>query len=96
MKSSISITEFNKLENIKNIIDIRSVEKYNFNHISEAINIQLDKLIVNPSKYLSKDTIYYIYCQKGIQSRKLCSYLRGMGYNVINIQGGYEAWILTK
>ena len=69
MINSISITEFNKLNNI-NIIDIRSIEKYNFNHINEAINIPINNLIVNPEKYLSKSKKYYIYCQKGIQSKK--------------------------
>lgn len=95
MINSISITEFNKLNNI-NLIDIRSVEKYNFKHMDKAINIQIDNLISNPSKYLSKNKLYYIYCQKGLQSKKLCLLLQNLGYNVVNIQGGYEAWILSK
>ena len=95
MVNSISITEFKKLSNI-NIIDIRGIEKYNFNHIDNAINIGMNNLIVKPSKYLSKNNKYYIYCQKGIQSKKICLLLQGLGYNVVNIQGGYEAWILSK
>lgn len=95
MIKSISISELMKLSNI-NIIDIRSIEKYNNNHINGSINIQAKEIIKNPSKYLNKDNKYYIYCQRGIQSRKLCVLLHNIGYDVINIEGGYEAWILSK
>ena len=93
--NSISISEFNKLKNI-NIIDIRSMEKFNTNHIRGAINIPIKNLLLNPNKYLIKLDKYYIYCQRGIQSRKVCLILQNIGYNVVNIEGGYEAWILNK
>lgn len=95
MIESISISELKNLNNI-NIIDIRSIEKYNNNHIMNAINIPLEKLLANFSKYLEKNKKYYIYCQMGIQSRKICQILKNNGYNVVNIIGGYEAWILNQ
>lgn len=95
MMQSISISELNTLSDI-NLIDIRSIEKYNNNHIDGAKNIPLNIIISKPDKYLNKIEKYYIYCQRGIQSRKLCSILSNLGYKVINIQGGYEAWILNK
>ena len=48
------------------------------------------------SKYLDRNNKYYFYCQKGVQSHKLCSYLSSIGYDVVNVAGGYEAWILEK
>ena len=93
--NSISIQEFIKLSNI-NIIDIRSIEKFNSNHIEGSINIPSNLLLSNPSKYLIKVNKYYIYCQRGVQSKKVCMILQNQGYNVINIEGGYEAWILNK
>lgn len=95
MFKTINVIE---LKNITNayIIDIRSTEKYNSNHIKRAINIPLNQLLIKPEKYLSKKITYYIYCQKGIQSRKLCLILLNMGYDVVNITGGYEAWILNE
>ena len=90
MVNSISILDLKKLNNII-LIDIRSIEKYNFNHINGAINIPMNNLISNPKKYMLKDKKYYIYCQKGIQSKKACLILQNMGYDVINILGGYEA-----
>ena len=95
MFESISIEELKKLNN-PNLIDIRSIEKYNNKHIMNAINIPLEQLLIKPEKYLKKEIRYYIYCQKGIQSRKLCFILSNNGYNVINISGGYESWILNE
>ena len=92
---SISISEFNNIKN-KRVIDIRSIEKYNSNHIEGSINITADKLLYNPEKYLNRNDIYYIYCQRGIQSKKICIVLQNKGYNVINIEGGYESWVMSK
>lgn len=92
---NISISELLKLNNIS-IIDIRSAENYNSNHIPNSRNIPYDLLINNPNKYLSKDQMYYIYCQKGIKSVRMCNLLNSLGYRTINIIGGYESWILEK
>lgn len=95
MIDSISVFELKKLKNI-NLIDIRSVEKFNHKHINNSINIPFEQMILNFNKYLSKKEKYYIYCQKGVQSRKMCQLLKNNGYNVINVSGGYEAWILSE
>lgn len=95
MFESIFVNEIKNIRDI-NIIDIRSIEKYNSNHIPNAHNIPYEKLIVNPYKYLNKDKKYYIYCQKGITSKNVCKILKSQGFNVVNINGGYEAWILNE
>lgn len=95
MIDNISILELKKLKNI-NIIDIRNIEKYNNGHIDNSINIPLNNLLINFNKYLYKDKRYYIYCQMGVQSRKLCKILKNNGFDVVNITGGYEAWVLSK
>ena len=95
MIESISIYELKKLNNI-NLIDIRSIEKYNNRHIPGYINIPLEKMLTSYNKYLDINKKYYIYCQKGIQSRKLCQILKNNGFNAINVTGGYEAWVLSE
>ena len=95
MVDSISVYKLKKLNNI-NIIDIRSIEKYNNRHIDGAINIPLEKMLINFNKYLTKSKRYYIYCQMGVQSRKLCQILKNNGYDVVNVEGGYEAYILSE
>lgn len=90
----ISINELKKLSNI-HIVDIRSSQKYNDNHINGALNITYEQLLLYHYKYLNKNTKYYIYCQKGYKSKEICNYLDKNGYNVVNINGGYESWILN-
>ena len=92
---SISVTELMKKANI-NIIDIRTKESYNNNHIPNAKNIFQNELLINPQKYLNRNEEYYIYCQHGHSSKKMCQILNNMGYKTINIIGGYEAWALSK
>lgn len=92
---SITVADLRNLSSV-NIIDIRSEEKYNDNHIINACNIPFNKLIYSPDRYLDRDQVYYIYCQKGRKSIQLCSILSSKGFNVVNIIGGYEAWILTE
>ena len=89
----ITINELLKLDK-PNIIDIRSFEKFNNNHIPGALNINSALLLNNPEKYLIKNQIYYIYCQYGVTSNKVVQLLRIKGYNVFSVIGGYEAWIL--
>ena len=91
----ISFNELFKIKN-PNIIDIRSIEKYNDNHVPGSININYNLLISNPGKYLDKNLTYYIYCQKGITSIKAVNLLRKQGFNVYNVIGGYERWILDN
>ena len=91
----ISFIELFKLKD-PIIIDIRSIEKYNDNHIPKSINIDYNLLINNPNKYLNMNNNYYIYCQRGITSKKVTQILRSFGYNVFSIIGGYEQYILSK
>lgn len=92
----ISINDLFKIKDNVNIIDIRGIENYNNGHIDNAINIPYNELLINPEKYIVKNKAYYIYCQRGAKSVKLCQVLRSKGYNTINILGGYQAWILLK
>ena len=96
MIQNINIKELNKIINTINIIDIRNVEKYNDNHMPNAINIPKPILLKYYRKYLSQNKKYYIYCQNGKSSINVCLYLANQGYAVCNIEGGYENWILNS
>ena len=93
---NVSIKEIiNNLSDI-NIIDVRSTQKYNDNHIPYAKSIPSEQLIANPSKHLCFGRTYYLYCQKGFTSIKVCQALRLKGYTVVSIRGGYESWLLER
>lgn len=96
MIRNISISEFLKINPKDNIIDIRSIQNYNHNHIPGAKNVSMEKLISEPEKYMNKNDTYYIYCQRGIKSIAVCRKLLLLGYRAINIEGGYEEWIMKE
>lgn len=95
MLKNINVSDLKRRLYEINIIDIRSIEKYNFSHIASSINIPSEILMANPNKYFDKTKEYYIYCQHGKTSLKVCMSLNKLGYKVVNIIGGYEAWILN-
>ena len=81
---------------MKNIIDIRSRDKYNIDHIPGAINIESFELMNNPSMYLNKSDIYYLYCTSGYTSSIVSNKLNMLGYNTVNIDGGFNNYLLRK
>ncbi len=84
--------EASKLRKEYNIIDIRDKIDYLNGHIYNAINISENELIKNYFLYLNKNDTYYIYCKKGISSKKVCNILNALGYDVINVYGGYASF----
>lgn len=91
----ISMDDFLRLSGVK-VIDIRDAFKYDIGHISNSANIPYDKLLGNYSGYLNKSDVYYIYCQKGITSKRCAKILNEFGYHVYSIAGGYDAYILNE
>lgn len=90
MVNSISVSDLT-IDN--DLIDIRSLQRYNEGHIFNAKNIPLNYLISNYFKLLDKNKKYYIYCERGISSLKVCRFLVSKGYDVTNVIGGYKAWL---
>lgn len=73
-----------------NIIDIRENYLYEKGHLFNSVNIPMNVLLNNPSKFINKNETYYIYCSSGIRSKKTCELLRLLGYNVINVIDGFD------
>lgn len=96
MVKSISIFDYKKYKLNGQLLDIRSVQNFNNNHIPNSKHIEWKKLIKEPNKYLNKYNVYYIYCQNGVRSKMVCEHLTKQGYNLINLIGGYESWILES
>ncbi|MBQ7141350.1 MAG: rhodanese-like domain-containing protein [Bacilli bacterium] len=91
MNNNISVLELKRiLRPGINLIDIRNSTSYKLGNIPYSKNISKNELMFNPEKYLFKDRIYYIYCEKGIQSKTLVSYLNSIGYKTVNLIGGYK------
>lgn len=76
------------------IVDIRNSSQYQMGHIPSAISIPEEELLKNPSIYLNTDSIYYLYCNSGIRSKRCVNYLNSLGYHTVNIFGGYQNYLL--
>lgn len=96
--NQINISDLiSKLEKEKiNIIDIRCHYEYLLGKIPTAINIDKILLLQSPSTYLDKQKTYYIYCQSGTSSNNLVQKLNSIGYKTVNINGGYNNYLLRK
>ena len=95
MYNNIKASDLKGLIGKINIIDIRKSFLYNLGSIPSSKNIPSTYLLANPENYLDKNCIYYIYCASGLQSPKVCLELYNKGYNVVNVLGGYNDYLLS-
>ena len=74
------------------LIDVREVDEFTAGHVSGAQNLPLSSLPENYGQNLDKQIPYHIICQKGGRSARACEFLAAKGYQVINVEGGVEAF----
>jgi rhodanese-related sulfurtransferase len=79
------------------IIDVRTVEEFQEVRAATSRNVPLDSLdphAVVRSRTGSPDEPLYFICHLGGRSAAACAMFMAAGYpNVINIEGGTDAWI---
>lgn len=89
------ITELSQKE-LKNVVlvDVRTPGEFNEGHLDDALNINwYDSDFTEQFEHISKDEKIYVYCKMGGRSAKAQKKLESLGYkNVVNLEGGYEAW----
>lgn len=74
------------------VIDVRSSEEYNQQHIKDAVNIPVDTITEETIAY-DKDTTILVYCASGVRSAEAAKTLIDLGYtNVYNLDGGLINW----
>ena len=96
MYKSISIKEIDNIIIDTNtiLIDIREKYEYILGNIRGSVNIPYNYLMVVPHEYLDRSKKYYIYCDTGSKSRKLCIHLSNLGYNVVDLSGGIKDYLV--
>ncbi len=88
------ITEFSQ-KHTKSIVlvDVRTAREYDAGHLENAININwYDPQFKNKFQAFDKENTIYLYCKKGGRSVKAASALDSLGYNVVDLTGGYDAY----
>ena len=74
------------------LIDIRPHAIYLKGSIKGAKNIPYSILRKIPERYLEKGKTYYIFCEEGYYTNKLIEELKDEAYQIIQIDGGYNAF----
>ncbi|MGI6425804.1 MAG: FAD-dependent oxidoreductase [Tepidanaerobacteraceae bacterium] len=89
------VVHWNELDEIVEaggyLLDVRTPIEFNADHISGAVNIELDELRdrINEIK-VSKDTPIYVNCHSGLRSYIAIRILKGHGFKKLyNLSGGY-------
>ena len=73
------------------ILDVREVEEFETLHLEGARNLPLSQL-ADTYEQLDKTQPYYVICKSGIRSARACQFLAEHGYEVVNVQGGMDAF----
>lgn len=81
-----------KQQNHAMLIDVRTKEEYETNHLKDAINIPYDEIVQVLSTYGTIDykTPIIVYCKSGVRSNKAAESLKEAGYNNIYDLGSIE------
>ena len=67
------------------ILDVRTLEEYNEEHIPNAVNIPIDDI---DTIDIEKDKTIYVYCASGNRSKMATNKLIDMGYTDVYNMGG--------
>ena len=81
--------------NAGQILDVRTPDEFNVDHLANAINLDIysEKFDTEINK-LDKQKTYYVYCQRGGRSANATEKLRKAGLqNVYELDGGIVNWI---
>lgn len=88
---NINTFDFSRILNTNiTIIDIRDKASFDRFHLNNSINIPYPKVL---NVFMPKNVTYYIICDEGHTSPKVCQALESKGYIVINVLGGIKPFL---
>jgi NADPH-dependent 2,4-dienoyl-CoA reductase/sulfur reductase-like enzyme/rhodanese-related sulfurtransferase len=73
------------------LLDVRSVEECGRGIIPGAINIPVDEIRARYSELTNKNLL--VNCQVGLRGHTGSMLLKELGFNAVNLDGGYLTWI---
>ena len=88
--NDLSESELARLASGGQLIDVRTEEEYELGHINDSILHPVDNI---ETFNHDKNKTYYIHCKSGNRSAKVSEYLSEQGYDVVNLEGGYQAYV---
>lgn len=95
--SSISSKELKALlaKDTIYLLDVRTPKEVKLGFIKGAKNINYfdHNFITQVNKKFTKQNTIYVYCRSGNRSLKAAKQLQLEGFKVVNVLGGYLAWL---
>lgn len=76
------------------VIDVRESDEYVSGHVPGAVSAPMSALPDHIDVF-DKNGTNYVICQAGGRSMRVCEYLDGNGYDVVNVRGGTGAWMVA-
>ena len=73
------------------LIDVRTSEEFEQGHMPGARNLPLDQIRERVGELTTKDLV--VTCQVGIRGHTATLLLGELGFNVKNLDGGYQTWL---
>ena len=89
-RDGLETVSWNETDKI-GLIDVRTEDEYNIDHIQGAVNMPLNTLRENMGK-LDKNKEYIVYCKVGQRGYNAHRILVNNGYKVKNLNGGFSIY----
>lgn len=98
---TINTEEFNNLTETNKdiqIVDVRTKEEYDKGSVENAVLIDVKKIDFknNADSLLDKSKDILVFCKGGVRSRKAAWILTDKGFNVYNLDKGYDSLITPE
>jgi rhodanese-related sulfurtransferase len=90
----VMTAQWNEIEDFTSrgyeLIDVRSAGEFARGNIPGAINISVDEIRERKSEITSKNVL--VHCQVGQRGHTAALLLKELGFNAVNLDGGYLTW----
>ena len=73
------------------VVDVRTAYEFSRGSIPGAVHIPIDDLRGRHSE-LPRDRRVVVYCQVGHRGHTATMFLRGLGFDAVNLDGGMKTW----
>lgn len=76
------------------ILDVRRPDEFAAGHLKNALLLDFlnTKAFRQGIEQLDKEKTYYIYCRSGRRSANAATTMQKLGFRVVEMRGGIEAW----
>jgi rhodanese-related sulfurtransferase len=93
--SEVTIEELESaLQSGARLVDVREPDEYEAGHVTGAVLVPLATVPDALDQFPSGETTYVI-CKSGGRSYRACEFLVDQGLDVVNVEGGTMAWIIS-